>query len=330
MSIEERLKRLEDAEEIRRLVQQYRQRLDDNDLVAYGRLFAADGEWLGGTGYGKSPAGITAMLQERLAPRTSDRQSSWHLLTDPVITVRGDRATGQLTWALVVRGEGDVPVLRLLGRYEDSYVREHGQWRFLSRIAQPDIPHRELKIPAGWGEHASAAAYASASGHASADGHAGADGQEPAAGDVAVRLRRLEDLEQIRQLFTEYQTALDRQDFAAYAALFAADGEFATGSGLAKGRAAIQALVAAMPGTLLGTGPGEDRHVIVNPLIELDPDNADRARAELAWLYVVKNADGGPTLAKFGHYADDLIREEGRWCFLRRQAATDVGRRAKA
>jgi hypothetical protein len=317
-TIEARLRRLEDAEEIRRLIQDYRRHLDDHDLVAYGLLFAADGEWLGGTGYGKSPAGITAMLTERLPARAEGGQSSWHLLTDPVIMVDGDRATGLLTWAWVGRGDGDVPVMRLLGHYEDTYVREDGRWRFQTRIAHTDIPHRESEVPAGWGKPAAAGEPAPAPAPASASGN-------PDLPDTAERLRRLEDLEQIRRLFTEYKNVLDRQDFAAYAALFAAGGEFAAGAGAAKGHAEIQALVEAMPGSLLGAAPGADFHVLVNPLIELDPADPDRARAELTWLYVVKGSDGGPALAKLGHYNDELIREQGQWRFLRREAPADIG-----
>ncbi len=151
----------------------------------------------------------------------------------------------------------------------------------------------------------------------------------PAAGDAEARLRRLEDLEQIRQLFVDYKMVLDKQDFAAYGALFAADGEFIAspqqGLQQAKGPAAIQALVEAMPGSLLGSAPGEDFHVVVNPLIELDAADPDRAQAEVTWLYVVKGDDGLPALAKLGHYDDELVREEGRWRFLRREAPTDIG-----
>ena len=54
---------------------------------------------------------------------------------------------------------------------------------------------------------------------------------------------------------------LDKQDFAAYGALFAADGEFIAtpqeGLQQARGPAAIQALVEAMPGSLLGSAPGD-------------------------------------------------------------------------
>jgi len=308
--IEERLRRLEDAEEIRRLIQDYRRQLDAHDLVAYGLLFAENGGWIGGTGYGHTPAGITAMLTEGLPPRAPGPQSSWHLLTDPVITVDGDRATGLLTWSWVGRGDGDVPVMRLLGTYEDTYVRENGRWRFRTRIAHTNIPHRELELPAAWGADAVPTGPVSAG---------------PAIADTATRLRRLEDLEQIRRLFTEYKLVLDRQDFAAYADLFAENGEFVAGAGVAKGRAEIRALVEAMPGSLLGAAPGDDYHLIVNPLIDLDPADPDRARAQLTWLYVVKGDDGGPKLAKLGHYDDTLVREAGQWRFLRREAPADIG-----
>ncbi len=45
----------------------------------------------------------------------------------------------------------------------------------------------------------------------------------------------------------------------------------------------------------------------------------------MTWLYVVKGDDGLPALCKLGHYDDLLIREAGRWRFLRREAPTDIG-----
>ncbi|HEV2240741.1 MAG TPA: nuclear transport factor 2 family protein, partial [Streptosporangiaceae bacterium] len=283
-SVEQRLRKLEDREEIRRLVQEYRRQLDARDLEAYGLLFAQDGEWLGGTGYGKTPAGITAMLTERLPGNTGDSgQASWHLLTEPEIELHGDRATGSVTWALVGRDDADAPVMRLLGHYEDTYVREHGRWRFQRRIARTDIPHRPLDVPADWTAAGAAGSAASRSAPEPASAGDGAD----------ARLRRLEDLEQIQRLFIEYKTVLDRKDFNGYAALFAEDGEFvAGGTQQAKGRAAIQALVEAMPGIdLLGADVGDDFHLVINPQVELDPDDADRARAQSTWLYVVRGED---------------------------------------
>jgi hypothetical protein len=318
-SIDGRLRRLEDADQIGRLTQEYRRLLDARDLDGYGRLFAEDGEWLGGTGYGQTPAGITAMLNERLPARSSDHPAAWHLVTEPEIDLDGDRATGTVTWTWVGRGDANTPVMRLLGHYDDVYVRERGRWRYRRRIAHTDIPHRELELPPG-GD--------------------GGTGSPPMTGGVTggvaspgvsteERLRRLEDLEQIRQLFVEYKRVLDKQDFAAYGALFAADGEFIAtpqeGLQQARGPAAIQALVEAMPGSLLGSAPGDDFHVVINPLIELDADDPDRARAGVTWLYVVKGDDGLPALCKLGHYDDQLIREAGRWRFLRREAPTDIG-----
>jgi ketosteroid isomerase-like protein len=313
-SVHARLRRLEDTEQIRRLTQEYRRHLDARDLEAYGLLFAEDGEWLGGTGYGKTPAGITAMLNERLPGRGADGPTAWHLVTEPEVDLDGDRATGIVTWAWVGRGDADTPEMRLLGHYQDSYVRERGRWRYQRRIAHTDIPHRPLELPAAW---------------AAGDAASGGEGEAATASGLEERLRRLEDLEQIRQLFVEYKTVLDKQDFGAYGALFAVDGEFvatpAEGLQQAKGPAAIQALVEAMPGSLLGSAPGDDFHVVVNPLIELDATDPDRAQAQVTWLYVVKGDDGLPALCKLGHYDDQLIREAGRWRFLRREAPTDIG-----
>src|SRR5947208_2255258 len=148
-SLVERLRRLEDAAQIRQLNLEYRRHLDARDLDGYGRLFAADGEWLGGTGYGQGPAGITAMLNERLPARSSDHPVAWHLVTEPEISLDGDRATGTVTWTWVGRGDADTPVMRLLGHYDDVYVREHGRWRYQRRIAHTDIPDRPLDLPPG-------------------------------------------------------------------------------------------------------------------------------------------------------------------------------------
>jgi hypothetical protein len=118
---------------------------------------------------------------------------------------------------------------------------------------------------------------------------------------------------------------LDGKDFGAYASLFAEDGEFVAIAGGAQGRAAIEAMVAAMPGTdLLGVKVGDDFHLILNPQIQLDTDDVDRARAQSTWAYVVKGDDGGPALVKLGHYDDELAREGGKWRFLRREAPMDI------
>ncbi len=64
----------------------------------------------------------------------------WHLITDPSITVDGDRATAQSLWMHVRRGDGDTPLLPTLGVYEDELVVEDGRWRFLRRSVTRQIP----------------------------------------------------------------------------------------------------------------------------------------------------------------------------------------------
>ena len=138
---------------------------------------------------------------------------------------------------------------------------------------------------------------------------------------LEARLQRLEDLEAIRALFLEYQRRLDAKDFAGYGALFAERGELVAGELHATGPAAIEQLVRSMVGSLLSASPGADAHLVVNPSIELD---GDRATARVTWVYLERGADDRPQLSKLGHYDDELVRESGRWRFLRRSAPTDM------
>ena len=83
------------------------------------------------------------------------------------------------------------------------------------------------------------------------------------------RLRRLEDLEEIRQLFVDYGFLLDLGDYAAYAQLFAEDGELMLGPmGRAKGRQEIEAMMARIGGA------GASVHLITSPIVTLDGDQA--------------------------------------------------------
>jgi uncharacterized protein (TIGR02246 family) len=144
-TLEDRLRALEDREEIHRLLMAYAAALDARDMGAYAELFARDGEWTGATGHARTPAGIRAMLEERLAPNPpAPGPTHRHLVTNERVELDGDRATAVSTWALVTRTEADVPSLTLLGAYRDTLVREDGRWRFAAREAHVDIPDRQL------------------------------------------------------------------------------------------------------------------------------------------------------------------------------------------
>jgi uncharacterized protein (TIGR02246 family) len=138
---------------------------------------------------------------------------------------------------------------------------------------------------------------------------------------LEARVRRLEDREAIHALFMRYRECLDEKDFSGYAALFATDGEFVAAGGTASGREEIERLVDGMRGSLLTAVAGDDLHIVVNPDISVE---GDRATARSTWIYVVRGADGEPSLCKVGHYDDELVREDGEWRFARRFAPMDM------
>ena len=136
--------------------------------------------------------------------------------------------------------------------------------------------------------------------------------------EVLARLRRLEDLEAIRQVFVDYGHHLDRGDLDAYAQLFAEDGELLLGPlGRARGRAEIRQLM----GRATASSAGNSWHLITNPIIELD---GDRATAEVMWTVVTRGEDGRAVLGMLGRHRDVLVRRDGRWQFQRREGHIDV------
>ena len=141
-SIEQRLARLEDVEQIRRLFQAYQRALDGKDFRAYASLFARDGVFVAGDMVATGPEEIFALVDGMpgsglLTERTGD---DFHLVSNVDIEVDGDRARATSTWSYVVRADGDTPRLEKLGHYEDELVREDGAWRFARRAAPTDIP----------------------------------------------------------------------------------------------------------------------------------------------------------------------------------------------
>lgn len=144
VTLEERIRHLEDVEAIRDLFQDYRRLLDSRDLVGYSQLFTDDAEWHGGTMRATGgPAGILAMLQGRYTQ--GEPADDRHLVVNPVIEVDGDRAHATSTYVVVGRSGDGPPELRLVGEYVDELRRgEDGRWRFAHRQARVDIPPRGL------------------------------------------------------------------------------------------------------------------------------------------------------------------------------------------
>lgn len=133
-SLEARIRRLEDIEEIRALKARYCQACDDDhnpDRVA--ALFVEGGLWEGET-IGVRAQGLEAIRGYIGAVRASGRiRNSAHLVSNPVITVDGDRARGEWRLVMVYTGktpDGGLQYHRIIGGYVDDYVRVDGRWMF--------------------------------------------------------------------------------------------------------------------------------------------------------------------------------------------------------
>ena len=128
-----------DVEEIRTLLLDYGRSLDTRDLVTYSRLFAKDGEWVGGFGTVQGAAAIQAFMEKNIGT-APNRNRNYHQLTNFVIDVQGDKAAAWSRWAFVVPGADGKTALAQAGRYDDVLVRENGRWQFLRRVASRDLP----------------------------------------------------------------------------------------------------------------------------------------------------------------------------------------------
>ena len=134
--LEARLRQLEDKEQIAQVLIDYGRHLDSRNLAAYAALFAEDGEWVGGFGTVKGRASIQAFMEKNMGTGPN-KGGNYHIMSNFAITVTGDTATAWSRWAFVVPGERGA-VISQAGRYDDTFVREKGVWKFKRRTASND------------------------------------------------------------------------------------------------------------------------------------------------------------------------------------------------
>lgn len=135
-----RVRVLEDREAIRALILAYGQAHDHRDYRTFASLFAENGEWIGGLGSAKGPAAIFALMDKSIGHRPLPEGSgTFHVMTNEQIEIHGDRASSTTKWLYLTRGDDDTPKPTYLGHYDDQFVRENGQWKFLRRQSFSDI-----------------------------------------------------------------------------------------------------------------------------------------------------------------------------------------------
>jgi ketosteroid isomerase-like protein len=141
---------------------------------------------------------------------------------------------------------------------------------------------------------------------------------------LTARLEALEAQEAIRQLWADYGRTLDARDFAAFSTLWARDATYGGTPAApgARGPAAIGAFLEKAIGTNYPDSKFKNYHLYFNETIDV---HGDRATAVSKGGFVMASADN--TKADFlllATYRDELIKEDGKWKFLRREVVGDI------
>ncbi|MET0143167.1 MAG: nuclear transport factor 2 family protein [Ilumatobacteraceae bacterium] len=128
-----RLQVLEDVGAIERLKAAYCAGCDDDhNPETVAALFVPDGVWSAVGFYDRR--GHDEIKRHFQAVRDSGRmRTSAHMVSNPSIVVDGDRATGAWRYLMMytnARRPDAIRYFRIIGRYEDDFVRVDGEWRF--------------------------------------------------------------------------------------------------------------------------------------------------------------------------------------------------------
>jgi len=298
LTLEQRVERMEAEAEIRQVLIEYGAYLDGRDYAAYADLFAQNGVWVGGFGSFTGPAAIRQMLETNLGPAEPGfiNKSSYHMMTNPLIEIDGDRAQVTSKYLFWTRSPEDRPVPSLAGRYVDEFVRQGGRWKIARRTTWGEIPFRDPNVPPEPG--------------------AGPPAALPSVGQLDARLRRAEDQLAIQRVITNYSAFLDARDYDGYVGLFTEDGVWQNGPTVRAGRGEIRAMLTSLFGE---PTPGfvnlASFHQIGN--FEIDVEG-DTARAKSRFVFLWRGEGGAPTPALSGQYHDELVRVDGAWKIKRR------------
>ena len=152
-TVEERLQRLEDLEEIRGLLEEYARCLYAVDHAAYADLFTADGELHAQLGQAKGREAIRSLLDARLKSGDRAPRTAFHQIGNATIAIDGDRATSRVMWAYVTHDDASYPLILQVGHYDDLLVRDGGRWRFERRTISRDFGYSPLDERASFERH---------------------------------------------------------------------------------------------------------------------------------------------------------------------------------
>jgi ketosteroid isomerase-like protein len=137
-TLEARVRRLEDREEIRQSLIDYGELLDARDLDGWADLWAQDGQFEMSTGrVAKGRAAIKDMLGAVIAEST---QSVVHMEINPRITLDGDQASSTMLYAVARTQDDGLTRVIFLGHHHSRHVRTPDGWKISYRRNTVDLP----------------------------------------------------------------------------------------------------------------------------------------------------------------------------------------------
>jgi uncharacterized protein (TIGR02246 family) len=135
----QRLRHLEDMDEIRRLYVDYGRHLDAGDPAAYASLFTRDAKLrLGRIMRADGREEIERVAATVIGSDPDGARRSAHVLGAPRVELRGNSASGDAVWVAILRSETGPPSVSV-GRHVDTLLREEGRWRFAERRGFVDV-----------------------------------------------------------------------------------------------------------------------------------------------------------------------------------------------
>jgi hypothetical protein len=139
-----------------------------------------------------------------------------------------------------------------------------------------------------------------------------------------------EDRAMIENLMSRYIFAFDWRQADAYAATFTEDGELNYAGGTLKGREALRAMINQLRAQekdaagkdQSGKWPPRKRHIVTSLLLDI---SGNKATARAYWAAVINdNPERHPVVTEYGHYEDELIKQNGRWLFTKRRTFNET------
>lgn len=138
-----RLTELEDRESIRLVLRDYGRLLDERRFDDFGKLFAANGEYVSAGTTTRGPEAIADSLRRIMAGNPLGlAEPNFHVLFNERIEVHGDQAVATSQSFFVAPGADGAPRIIMMASYDDRLVRTPRGWQFARRVVRGNMAPR--------------------------------------------------------------------------------------------------------------------------------------------------------------------------------------------